>query len=126
MKKQSFIISSESGFYLPYVLFIATLIFIVIAASIRTYQQDIEITHHFVEQLKAETIVQMGVATFNQEYLEIEQDTLNIHYSFPDGEVTMIYNFINDSEYKLHFTVLTKNGLSYTTLITNKDFNLNE
>lgn len=120
MKKQSFIMSNESGFFLPYVLFIATLVFIIIAANIRTHQHDIEITHHFVEQLKAETIVQMAITSFNQEYLEIEQDTLNIYYHFPDGEASIIYNYIDDTEYRLHFTVLTTNGLPYTTLKTIK------
>lgn len=120
MKKQSFIMSNESAFFLPYVLFIATLIFIIIAASIRTYQHDIEITHHFIEQLKAETIVQLAIASFNQEYLEVGQDTLDFIYSFPDGEVLVRYNFIDDFEYRLHFTVLTTNELSYTTLKTIK------
>ncbi len=116
MKNQSFITNNESGFFLPYVLFITALVFIIITTSIRTYQHEIEITHHLIDQLKAETIVQMGLAKFKQDYLPNEQDTLNVHYSFPDGEVTIIYNFINDFEYRLHFTVLTKSGLVYTTV----------
>lgn len=112
--------NNESGFFLPYVLFIATLIFIIIAASIRTYQHDIEITHHFIEQLKAETIVQLAITSFNQEYLEAGQNTLDFHYSFPPGDASIRYNFIDDFEYRLHFTVLTSNGLSYTTLKTIK------
>lgn len=116
MKKPSFIMSNQSGFFLPYVLFITTIIFIIITASIRTYQHEIEITHHLIDQLRGETIVQMGLAKFNQEYLPIERDTFSVYYNLPDGEVTIVYSFIDDSEYRLHFTVITKNGLTYTTL----------
>lgn len=116
MKKQSFIMSNQSGFFLSYTLFITTIIFIIITASIRTYQHEIEITHQLIDQLRGETLVQMGLAKFNQEYLPIERETFSVHYHLPDGEVTIAYSFIDDSEYRLHFTVITKNGLTYTTL----------
>ena len=123
MKKQSFITSNQSGFFLPYVLFITTIIFIIITTSIRTYQHEIEITHHLIDQLRAETIVQMGLAKFNQEYLPTKRDTFNVHYNLLDGEVTIAYSFIDDSEYRLHFTVITKKGLTYTTLKPIKTLN---
>lgn len=84
-------------------------------ASIRAYQHEIEITHHLVDQLRVETIVQMGLTKFNEEHLPNDEDTLNVQYDFPDGEVTIVYSFIDDSEYRLHFTILTKSGLAYTT-----------
>lgn len=120
MKKQLFIMESESGFFLPYVLFITALIFIIIATSINTYQQDIQITHRLVEQLRIETIVQMGLAKFNQEHLPNEEARIDVSYNFRDGEVTIVYSLINDFEYRLHFTVLAKSGLEYTTSHTVK------
>src|SRR5690625_263343 len=120
MKKRSCILNNESGLFLPYVIFIVTLVFIIISANIRTYQREIEITHHLTEQVKAETIVQMGLAKFKEGDLPTEPETLHIHYLFPDGEVTMVYSLIDDFEYRIHCTVLTNNGLEYTTLLTEK------
>ncbi|HLQ98453.1 MAG TPA: hypothetical protein VK135_07160, partial [Candidatus Dormibacteraeota bacterium] len=92
MKKRSCIISDESGFFLPYVLFIVALVFIIITANIRTYQHEIEITYHHIERVKAETIIQMGLAKFKERELPTELETLHIDYLFPDGEVTLIYS----------------------------------
>lgn len=118
MRKKLCIISNESGFFLPYVLFITALVFVIITASIRTYQHEIEITQHHIEQLKAETIVQMGLAKFLENNLPTDQNTVHVHYNFPDGDVTLIYTLIDDFEYRIHCTVLTKNGLEYTILFT--------
>jgi|SRR5690625_3119743 len=116
MKNQSYIMNNESGFFLPYTLFITALIFIIITTGIRTYHHEIDITHHLVDQLKSETIIQMGLAKFNQNHLPTDQDTLNVDYSFQHGEVTISYNTINDSEYRLYFNVLTKDGLVFSAL----------
>lgn len=116
MKNQSLITNKESGFFLPYVLFITVIVLTIITSSIRTYQSEIEITHHLIEQLKAETILQMGISKFNQDYLPNDQETLNVQYNFPDGDVAIIYNLISELEYRLHFTITTNNGLVYTTV----------
>lgn len=121
MKKRSCIINNETGFFLPYVLFITALVFVIITASIRSYQHEVDMTHHHIEHLKAETIVQTAFATFIQNELPTDQSKLHVDYAFPDGEVTLVYNFIDDFEYRLHFTVLTKNGLEYTALIKKED-----
>lgn len=120
MKKRSCIISEESGFYLPYVLFIVALVFIIITANIRIYHHEIEITDHHIERVKAETIIQMGLAKFKEDELPTELETLHIDYLFPDGEITLIYSLISDLEYRIHCTVLTNNGLEYTSLFTEK------
>jgi hypothetical protein len=110
--------NNETGFFLPYVLFITTLLFIVITASIKTYQQDTYLTHHYLDQLRAETIVQIGLTKFKEDYLPNEETSLKVNYNFLDGDVTIVYHLINEVEYKLHFTVLTKEGTVYTTIHT--------
>ena len=111
--------NKEAGFFLPYVLFITSLVFIVITASINIYQQDIQITHQYIDQLRIETLFQMGQAKFKEEYLPNEMGTIQVKYTFPDGMVTIVYNRIDDFQYKLHFTILTENDSYFTILSTN-------
>lgn len=115
MKKQSFFMNNESGFFLPYVLFITTLIFLTVTMSVRTYQHEIEITHHLVDQLRAETMMQMGLALFEKNDFPEGAEPFHVTYDFPDGEVTIKYEYMSELEYYLHFTVLTNGGLVYTT-----------
>lgn len=126
MKKQSYFTwiqkynVNEAGFFLPYVLFITSLVFMIVTTSINIYQQDTQMTHRYVDQLRIETLVQMGLATFRKEYLPNESSTLTVDYVFPDGEVTIVYHLIDEFEYRLHFTVLTVNDSLYTVLHTVK------
>src|SRR5690625_1142105 len=109
MKKQLYFINNESGVFLPYVLFIATILFIVIFASINMYQKEMKLTYQNMEQLKIEKLFQKGYEKFTQEYsLNKLQKNLTVQYMFPDGDVSIKYIHLNESEGQLHFEIVTK------------------
>lgn len=124
MKKQSFFIwvqkrkTTEQGFVLPYVLFITALTFIILTASIHTYQQAMQVSDRQIDQIKIETLLQMGIEKFKQEYITNDIPRLTVDYTFPDGQVTITSDIINELECELHLSVLTVNQSAYTTLHT--------
>lgn len=101
MRKQLLFINNEKGFFLPYVLFIISIIFIAISANIINYQNDIHITDTYLEQLKIETLFQMGHAALKEEIKNSGEMIEKKSYSFPDGKVKI--SLISFSEETLHY-----------------------
>ena len=60
---------NESGFYLPYVLMVAVISLTILTTTIYLYKNEIETTHYVTEQIKAETLIQMGRVQFKKEKL---------------------------------------------------------
>ena len=108
MKKQLSIINSQDGFFLPYVLFIISLIFILTTSNIAIYRNDLQITAAQTEQIKIETLFQMGRTKFKANIDQYNAKNNTASYSFPDGNVQIIIHSINDNKYDLYFTILTK------------------
>lgn len=100
--------TKEQGFILPYTLFITTIILLLLTASINIYSREIQMTHHALEQLKLETLFQMGRTKFKNEFpfpAPVNDTTV---YDFPDGRVQIEY-IPTEDEHNLHFTIYTKN-----------------
>ena|SRR5690625_5304571 len=108
MKKQSSFINNEYGFLLPFVLFIATILFLMISASIKMYDQEIELTYQNINQLKIETLFQMGYEKFIHETSTEDFDQqINVQYIFPDGNVSLEFQHLGDDQGQLHFQIVT-------------------
>lgn len=107
MKKRLSFINNQSGFFLPYVLFITSLVFIFITSNISIYQNELQITDRQVEQLKIETLFQMGRAKL-KENIEMFEAGNTATYLFQDGSVEILIEDWDDNKYKLFFTILTK------------------
>lgn len=118
MKKQLSFISKENGFFLPYVLFITSLIFILTTSNIAIYQNDLQITKNQIEQIRIETLFQMARSTFKANISDYDEQNNIANYSFPDGKVEILIDSIEGEQYHLQFTMLTKEqGANY--VITN-------
>ncbi|MFC4022799.1 hypothetical protein ACFOUV_03100 [Oceanobacillus longus] len=109
MRKLLSTTNNQHGFILPYVLFITTLALILITAHIHSYQLGIEITDRYVQQLKMETLFQMGRERIKTDIDEIAvPGTLN--YNFPYGEVRIEVQEIEQNNYELFFTITTNSN----------------
>ncbi|WP_375050429.1 hypothetical protein [Virgibacillus sp. JSM 102003] len=113
MKRQLLFTGSSKGFILPYVLFIIAISLIIITASINMYQNEIQITHNQINQLKIETLLQMARTSFKEEVL-LGNDLDNpIHYQFPYGDVDVEYIVYNEKEYLLLFSIKTDSNATF-------------
>lgn len=109
--------NNESGIFLPYVLFISAILFIVLFAAIQNYQKEIMITYQNIDQLRVETLFQKGYEKFKQEnLLDSLGEKITVHYSFPDGNVLIEYLKLTEDEGQLHFEITTKSN-SFVTMI---------
>lgn len=129
MKKQlSF--TSESGFIFPYVIFIISLLLIVLLASIHIYKQESHMTQYHFEQIKMETLVQMGLAAFKNDLLEQHISEDSVTYTFPYGSVLITYSTTEKAQaLLLQLTIRTDGHSSYQTSYVMKlppdDLNVN-
>jgi len=58
--------TSQSGFFLPYVLFITAIVLFIVTANVNIYRQDVLLTHQHINQLKIETHqIKKGVSPKN-------------------------------------------------------------
>lgn len=110
--------NNESGFVLPYVLFIITIVFIVITTSISMYKREVEMSDHFITQLKIETLIQMSHQKLKEDYSLLELDSTNAEYIFIDGMVKLVYKRLDEELYRLQFYIETETGYSYTVTST--------
>jgi len=106
--------NNEAGFFLPYVLFITTLIFIIITANMHIYQQEILISNMHSEQIQMETLFQMGYVAFKKEVRLLEEDTGKREYDFPVGTVQINYREVSKNKYRLLFTIYTNDNAVYS------------
>lgn len=114
LKRSLFSISNQHGFILPYVLFITALTFILIVASINIYHDEIHITQKQTQQLKIETLFQMGHSKFKESLLTSKTTVSPVTYNFPYGKVVIKYVKMNENEYHLYFTINTDKGSTFT------------
>lgn len=113
MRKQLHIITSEQGFYIPYVLMIAILSISILTTSLIFYQHEQKITSSLLQQTEIETLIQMGRAQFKKDRPYLEQENGNIEYIFPNGSVRLIYAKTNTDQLALTFHVKTKTDFPF-------------
>lgn len=106
--------NNEAGFFLPYVLFITTIMFIILTANINTYQKEILVSEMHSEQIQFETLFQMGYVTFKKDIRLLEEDKGKLEYDFPVGTVQIKFSEVSKDIYRLLFTIYTKNKAVYS------------
>ena len=124
MKKQLSFITNQHGFFLPYVLFITSLIFILTMSNITIYRNDLQITANQIDQVKIETLFQMGHTKFKEELDKYNKRKDIVNYTFPDGTVDILIDDIHGNQYELYFTIITKEQqskyiITYTLQVDN-------
>lgn len=105
--------NNQRGFILPYTLFIATIVLLIVMTNIITYNQNIQITYNYMEQIKIQTLFQMGREKFKQEVTTLEINN-KVAYDFPHGHVVIDYT-TTETEYHLYFLIYTENDSVYLT-----------
>lgn len=125
MRRQSHFLRNQSGFFLPYVLGITVVIMFVVVTQVNLYQQDVKVTHQHIEQLKIETLVQMGYQKFQEDHSVVDSNQFEVDYAFPYGTVNLRYKKLGDMDYNLHVDVLTADHSEYATYSKMKREKLN-
>jgi len=109
MKKRLFCTTSQSGFIMPFVLFLTIFIFILVSSSIQHYKLDIEITERHIQQLKMETLFQMGREKVKQEINAVSLPE-TFTYDFPDGIVRIEAKALEQDTIELFYTIEAKSN----------------
>ncbi|RDW21930.1 hypothetical protein [Oceanobacillus chungangensis] len=118
MKKELYFMNNEKGFFLPYVLFITAVAFIIVTTNITMYRNDLQLTENQIEQVKIETLFQMQREQFKQEIKKYGIPNTDTIYHFPDGIVKItIIRSINQT-HELNISILTNKNHRYTIINT--------
>lgn len=117
MKKRLSFINNEHGFVLPHVLFVSTILFIYIFHQLYMYQNEMELTYLYLDQLKIETLFQRGnreMIEKNLTWTELQNDPLH-HFEYPDGKVRVEFFTEGRSSEKgyFHFSIETEKDSTY-------------
>lgn len=130
MLKTLLVPREQKGFILPFVLFTAAIVMVTVISGIHIYKNNIQLTHHHIQQIKIETLFQSGLAHFKQDMengditlSKSSDDTLTTTYTLPDGDVEIYNRLVEDEEtedtdthknlYRLR-CIITTGDLSYT------------
>ena len=89
--KKHFSFSNQRGFFLPYILFIIALVFIIVSANIKIYQNEIHTMEHLTEQIHIESLLQMGYMKYKDQMKDVEEFPQKVLFDFPSGEVNVFY-----------------------------------
>lgn len=107
MKGHLLLGKDESGFFLPFVIYVVIIIFSVITTTLTIYNNDLNISNQSWEQMKAETIVQMSVKQFKLDKPYVTNSTGTTIYEFPTGNVIVNYKMLEENQYLLMLTIET-------------------
>ncbi|MBP2078200.1 hypothetical protein [Oceanobacillus polygoni] len=114
MRKSSPNIRNEHGVILPYVLFITALICMIMMTTVYSYRHDIELTDRHIQQIKIETLFQMGYEKVKSEIID-KYHPPTVSYQFPNGHVSITIISIENTMYELTFNITTND---YDTIYT--------
>lgn len=116
MKNKLFYITNQHGFFLPYVLFIVSLTFIIISTNIKIYSNEIDMMNHLTEQIKIETLLNMGRTKFTEDMMHNKNVTDTILYSFPSGDVQISYVPSENEQNKIfvYYQITTNQGFTFS------------
>ncbi|MUK87133.1 hypothetical protein GMD78_01805 [Ornithinibacillus sp. L9] len=108
--------NSQRGFILPSVMFISVFVFIIVLANTYTFQSSVQITDKVIENIKIETLFQMGLARFKNDYANLGYTTeeQTIEYEFPNGNTQITYLYMNENQILLNLNITTENQSKYT------------
>lgn len=113
MKKRLTYFKSDKGFYLPYVLFVSVIALSFITTSIIVYNNELHVSNQLMEQIEAETLIQMGRAKLIDEATYVGESLGEVEYVFPSGEIKIKYEVIETDVYRLYYYVLTNRQFNF-------------
>jgi hypothetical protein len=76
-------------------------------SNIAIYRNDLQITANQLEQVRIETLFQMGRTKFKEELDPHHKPKDIVNYVFPDGIVEILIDNINGNHYELYISVST-------------------
>lgn len=107
--------NGDKGFILPFTLFVISLVLLLLAGSLQSYRMDLEITKSQTDQLKAESLFQMGREKWKAEQNGLPSPPSPFFYAFPDGDVIITPSSEGAKQLHLIFTIrLDSNGKIFT------------
>ncbi|WP_226035030.1 hypothetical protein [Aquibacillus saliphilus] len=108
--------ANRDGFIFPYVAFIVVLVLVTITGSINLYRNNIEMTNFNEEQLKIDTLFQMGKSQFKQELLPENLNTSNQYtFFFPHGSVDITVLSYTEKNIYAKYDISTTKQSKYVT-----------
>lgn len=114
MRKKLFYITNQNGFFLPYVLFIISLTLLIVSANIKIYHNEIYMMNQLTEQIKVESLIQMGHMKYKHEMMNNEKFPETILYTFPLGDVKVSYISHKDNLVLVRYHVTTNKDIPFT------------
>jgi len=114
--------NNQQGFVLPLVLFTTAIVFVVLMSQITMYRSEINITKNHLEQVKIESLFQMGREKVKDELrmaTTVEEIPGKVTYQLPLGSVIILISREKDNQYDLVFDIFTSgNQANYGTTNT--------
>lgn len=113
MKKPLCHFIDQRGFFLPHVLFIISLTLLIVSANIKIYSNEVYMMNQLTEQIKIETLMQMGYARYKED-LENGEDMANVMwYTFPSGKVKVTYVSREENKVFVRYQIITEKQTSF-------------
>lgn len=91
MRKYLQHIKNSDGFYLPLVLSVTAFVLIFLTTFIYMYKNDLVLSQLSLQQIEAETLIQMSRKEFMDEDKSAFPSIGEINYVYPTGDVTIQY-----------------------------------
>ncbi|WP_026569957.1 hypothetical protein [Sediminibacillus terrae] len=122
MKKRFVILKHEkfnhNGFIFPYIAFVSVVIITALISAVAlVHNQQLE-TYQYYEQLKLDTLLQMGKEQLRTEQSVLDKDCPRSRtYTYPYGTATIRCEQIEDGILKARFTLETNKGTIVNKLV---------
>ncbi|WP_284140395.1 MULTISPECIES: competence type IV pilus minor pilin ComGG [unclassified Virgibacillus] len=113
MRKSLYLMNNSYGFFLPYTMAILAISFLVLMTSVSIYRNELFISHRLIEQIKIETLMQMGQEKFKVDAASSEKDNGKVFYSFPHGDVHIDYELVELNQFNLTIKINTNKNTHY-------------
>ena len=98
MRETLSFILKEKGYMLPPVLLLCTFVLLSLSTNIISLQHDVKMTYNIIEQVKSQTLFEMGYIMYKEDELE-NSNNGTVEYHFPNGKVLIESNILEDLNY---------------------------
>lgn len=80
-----------------------------------SYANRVQMTENHIEQLKMETLYGRAQHNFNESWMPLwNEEVTQKLYTYPDGEVNVLYNPTSEDEIQVEYTITTNEGYQKT------------
>src|SRR5690625_4438761 len=112
MRKKLYYFTNQRGFFLPYVLFIVSLTFLIVTTTIKLYDNEIYMMLHLIEQITIETLIQMRHMKYREDVNQSDHLPEVIASTFPSGNVTISIRNHKEKRAFVHYQIRTDSKIS--------------